>query len=114
MNGKVYIAGGRQGQEALNTCEVYNPVTNEWQLIPSLKVPRMSASMVCHEGRLYVLGGVIPSTGRCHLYYQLKHLILSKMNGKRDQLYQLIALKQVRKRNRRIYLKLVLQNFAKR
>jgi len=24
----------------------------------SLKVPRMSASIVCHEGRLYVLGGV--------------------------------------------------------
>jgi len=65
MNGKVYIAGGRHGQAvALGTCEVYNPVTNEWQLMPSLKVPRMSASMVCHEGRLYVLGGVIPLTGR--------------------------------------------------
>ena len=61
MNGKVYIAGGCQRhmrEEALNTCEVYNPLTNEWQLMPSLKVPRMSASMVCHEGRLYVLGGV--------------------------------------------------------
>jgi len=61
MNGKVYIAGGRQCQEALNTCEVYNPLTNEWQLMPCLKVPRISASMVCHEGRLYVLGGVIPT-----------------------------------------------------
>ena len=58
MNDKVYIAGGCQGQEALKTCEVYNPLTDEWQLMPSLKVPRMSASMVCHEGRLYVLGGV--------------------------------------------------------
>ena len=61
MNGKVYIAGGRVSQRravALDTCEVYNPLTNEWQLMPSLKVPRMSASMVCHEGRLYVLGGV--------------------------------------------------------
>ena len=58
MNGKVYIAGGCQGQEALKTCEVYNPLTNEWQLMPSLRTPRMSASMVCHEGRLYVLGGV--------------------------------------------------------
>ena len=58
MNGKVYIAGGCQGQEALNTCEVYNPLTNEWQLMPSLRTPRMSASMVCHEGTLYVFGGV--------------------------------------------------------
>ena len=57
MNGKVYIAGGRQNQLTLNTCEVYNPVTNEWQLMPSLMVPRMSASMVCYEGTLYVLGG---------------------------------------------------------
>ena len=64
MNGKVYIAGGSQGRAVLNTCEVYNPLTNEWQLMPSLKVPRTSASMVCHEGRLYVLGGVIPSIGR--------------------------------------------------
>ena len=59
MNDKVYIAGGRQDQAVtLGTCEVYNPLTNEWQLMPSLNVPRMSASMVCHEGRLYVLGGV--------------------------------------------------------
>ena len=58
MNGKVYIAGGCQGQETLNTCEVYNPLTNEWQLMPSLRTPRMSASMVCHDGQLYVLGGV--------------------------------------------------------
>jgi len=65
MNSKVYIAGGHHRQAvALGTCEVYNPVTNEWQLMPSLKVPRMSASMVCHEGTLYVLGGTIPSTGR--------------------------------------------------
>jgi len=64
MNGKVYIAGGHQDREALNTCEVYNPLTNEWQLMPSLQVPRMSASMVCYEGRLYVLGGIIPSFGR--------------------------------------------------
>ena len=63
MNGKVYIAGGRHSQAAaLNTCEAYNPLTNEWQLMPSLKVPRMSASMVCHEGTLYVLGGVMPSS----------------------------------------------------
>ncbi|XP_020623474.1 kelch-like protein 3 [Orbicella faveolata] len=58
MNGKVYIAGGCQGQVTLDTCEVYNPVTNEWQLMPSLNLPRKSASMVCFEGRLYVLGGV--------------------------------------------------------
>ena len=41
MKGKIYIAGGRQypNQELLNTCEVYNPGSNEWQLMPSLRVP---------------------------------------------------------------------------
>ncbi|XP_078351589.1 kelch-like protein 3 [Oculina patagonica] len=61
MNGKLYIAGGQQkkGQicTVLCSCEVYNPLTNEWQLIPSLNVPRHAASMVCFKGELYVLGG---------------------------------------------------------
>ena len=41
MNGKIYIAGGLSSSnyEALSSCEVYNPPTNEWQLMPGLKVP---------------------------------------------------------------------------
>ena len=62
MNGKIYIAGGLQknGQicTVLNTCEVYNPSTDEWQLIPSLNSPRHSASMVSFKGALYVVGGL--------------------------------------------------------
>ena len=62
MNGKIYVAGGFQKKDesftVLNTCEVYNPLTNEWQLMPSLNGPRHSASMVCFEGALYVVGGL--------------------------------------------------------
>ena len=61
-NGKIYVAGGMQknGQicTVLNTCEVYNSTTNEWQVIPSLEVPRHSASTVCFKGALYVFGGL--------------------------------------------------------
>ena len=63
MNGKLYVAGGTQQKSegqicvVLSSCEVYNPSTDEWQLIPSLKVPRHTASMVCFKGELYVLGG---------------------------------------------------------
>ena len=59
MNDKVYVAGGQQAWYiVLSSCEVYNPSTNEWQLMPSLKVPRFGASMVCLQGeRLYVFGG---------------------------------------------------------
>lgn len=62
MNGKIYIAGGLQknGQicTVLKTCEVYNPSTDEWQVIPSLSAPRHSASMVSFKGALYVVGGM--------------------------------------------------------
>ena len=76
MNGKVYIAGGHQGHLTLNTCEVFNPVTNEWQLMPSLVVPRRSASMVCYEGTLYVLGGVNNSS---------RELSVEKFNSKQSK-----------------------------
>ena len=61
-NDKIYIAGGQSSSSytcrRLSSCEVYNPATNEWQLMPSLNVPRYSASMVCFAGQLYVLGGI--------------------------------------------------------
>ena len=62
MNGKIYVAGGKQelhvDNSVLASCEVYDPSTNEWQLMPSLNVPRYSASMVCFKGALYVVGGM--------------------------------------------------------
>ena len=66
MNGKIYIAGGHSINsyfKLLSSCEVYNSATNEWQVMPSLKVPRHSASMVCFQGRLYVLGGTSVTDG---------------------------------------------------
>ena len=67
MNDKIYVAGGIQMIEQrcrlLNTCEVYDPSTNEWHLMAELCVPRHSASMVCFNGALYVIGGV-KFTGR--------------------------------------------------
>ena len=63
MNDKIYVAGGIQMREQkrcilLNTCELYDPSTNEWHLMTDLCVPRHSASMVCFKGALYVIGGV--------------------------------------------------------
>lgn len=62
MNGKIYVAGGWQrkvwGCEVLHSCEVYSPSINEWQVIASLNVPRHSASMLCFQGSLYVVGGL--------------------------------------------------------
>ena len=64
MNGKIYIAGGLTWRNYMSSsCEVYNPATNEWQLMPSLNVPRHSASMVHFQRRLYVLGGTSLTDG---------------------------------------------------
>ncbi|XP_068729469.1 kelch-like protein 3 [Montipora capricornis] len=61
MNGKIYIAGGMKKIErhhtVLKSCEVYDPSTNEWQVISSLKVCRQSANMACIQEALYVVGG---------------------------------------------------------
>ena len=56
---KIFVAGGnhREGNSVLQTCEIYNILTNEWQLTGSLNVSRMRGSMVCLNGKLYVLGG---------------------------------------------------------
>ncbi|XP_068729758.1 kelch-like protein 12 [Montipora capricornis] len=61
MNGKIYIAGGMSEKEevctTLKSCEVYDPSTEEWQVISNLKVCRHAANMVCVEEALYVVGG---------------------------------------------------------
>ena len=74
--GKIFLAGRIQGGRRsglrmwfntwLETCEMYNILTNEWQLIGSLNVPRANGSMVCLKGTLYVLGGS-PDVRQSHL-----------------------------------------------
>ena len=62
--GKIFVAGGRTSCQTPNqwnitdTCEVYNPVTDEWHFVASLNRPRSGGSMLCLEGKLYVVGGV--------------------------------------------------------
>ena len=66
MNGNIYIAGGHNNTLLSSiecSCELYYTATNEWQLMPSLKVPRCSASMVHFQRRLYVLGGTSVTDG---------------------------------------------------
>ena len=61
MNGKIYVAGGVNVNEGrltvLKSCEVYDPSTNEWQVVSNLKLCRQAANMVCFQEALYVVGG---------------------------------------------------------
>ena len=54
---KIFVAGGLRNGTKLKTCEIYNISTNEWQLVANLNVPRFHGSMICLNGKLYVLGG---------------------------------------------------------
>ena len=53
---KIFVAGGLRNGTKLKTCEIYNISTNEWQLVANLNVPRFHGSMICLNGKLYVLG----------------------------------------------------------
>ena len=52
--GKIFVTG--LAESSLSACEVYNVAINEWHTIASLNTRRVSGSMVCVNGTLYVLG----------------------------------------------------------
>lgn len=43
LNGFIYALGGFDGTHRLNTCERYDPTTNQWTLIPNMNVLRSDA-----------------------------------------------------------------------
>ena len=59
MKEKIFVAGGRHRERnpLLQTCEMYNISTNEWQLVGSLNAPCVYGNMICLNQKLYVLGG---------------------------------------------------------
>ncbi|XP_078375820.1 kelch-like protein 21 [Oculina patagonica] len=68
-NEKIFIAGGHWEDRFsqvifMNSCEVYNILTDEWQLIANLKLNRNLGSMVLVDDVLFVLGG--RTTDRYH------------------------------------------------
>ena len=58
ISGKIYIAGGFNGNEVLSSAEVYDPISNQWTLIPSMSRPRSGVQLVQFEDRyLFAIGG---------------------------------------------------------
>ncbi len=43
LNGLIYAMGGFDGTHRLNSCERYDPSTNQWTVIPSMNVQRSDA-----------------------------------------------------------------------
>lgn len=57
LDGKIYIVGGFNGQECLNTAEYYTPETNTWTLLSPMISRRSGVSCVAHRSCIYVVGG---------------------------------------------------------
>ena len=62
-NEKIFIAGGMvPPREVLQTCEVYNISTDEWQFIASVTLRRTLKNMVLADETLYLVGGFTRTT----------------------------------------------------
>ncbi|XP_065873696.1 F-box/kelch-repeat protein At1g67480 isoform X3 [Euphorbia lathyris] len=58
VNGKVYAVGGYGVDgNSLSSVEMYDPDTEKWTLIESLRRPRWGCFACSFEGKLYVMGG---------------------------------------------------------
>ena len=55
--GRVYIAGGFNGQECLNSAEYYDSATNQWTMIAPMRNRRSGVGVIAHYGHVYSVGG---------------------------------------------------------
>ena len=81
MNSKVFIAGGWNSRNRyILLSEAFNLSTNEWHVIANLTIPRFNSSMVCFEGRLYVLGGITSVKGEGRIRTSAVEVFDSEVN----------------------------------
>ena len=78
VEGKIYLIGGtpfenRRGPYGLSTVEVYDPITNTWERLADMPMPRTNAGTAVVSGIIYVFGGY---NGLDNRLMNLKFLIL--------------------------------------
>lgn len=56
---KIYITGGFDGMESLNSVEVYDPETNQWTLIARMRSYRSGCSCIAYNDHIYVIGTLV-------------------------------------------------------
>lgn len=72
INGKLYLAGGRDYSSTSNKLDVYDPATNSWATKASMPTARYDAAGAVGGGsllsqRLYVMGGITEPTASVEL-----------------------------------------------
>lgn len=57
---RIYITGGFNGTECMNSVEMYDSDTNQWSLITPMRSRRSGVSCITYHGCLFVIGeGVV-------------------------------------------------------
>ena len=79
----MYVVGGFDGQEVLNSVEVYDPGDNSWSFAVAMNSPRSGVSLVAYRDSLYALGGFDGArrlrSGRCRVERPLGVLLVPQM-----------------------------------
>uniref|UniRef100_A0A4W4G4B0 BTB domain-containing protein n=1 Tax=Electrophorus electricus TaxID=8005 RepID=A0A4W4G4B0_ELEEL len=57
LDGFMYVIGGAESWNCLNSAERYNPENNTWTLIAPMNVARRGAGVGIYAGKLFVVGG---------------------------------------------------------
>ena len=53
LDGHVFAVGGWEGSSRLDSVERYDPETNTWSPVASLKMAVTSPAVVAHEGKVF-------------------------------------------------------------
>lgn len=54
-NLQVYICGGFNGFDCLETCEFYEPETNQWTMFTSMMSQRSGFGLITYAGEIYAV-----------------------------------------------------------
>ena len=71
LDGHVFAVGGWEGSSRLDSVERYDPETNTWSPVASLKMAVTSPAVVAHEGKVKVAFYQKILMHTCHI---LKHM----------------------------------------
>lgn len=66
LDGRIYVVGGSDQEDALDTAEVFDPSENRWSSISPLAIALDHAGLTSHDGKLYLVGGFTTSSEGRH------------------------------------------------
>ena len=58
LGGRLFVIGGNDGSSFLNSCEVYDPVSNKWSFSAAMNRQRAGLGADVLDGLLYVSGNI--------------------------------------------------------